>query len=212
MKDFVYRVAAILAVMACASLAAPEPAIVQGPYEWTVDVTFEHPQQIILQLSGDKEPRRYWYMIITLTNKTNHDVDFYPKCELMTDTFEIIPAGKDTSAAVFEQIKRRHQGRYPFLESLEKTDNRILQGEDNMKDITVIWPDFDLQAKGIKVFIAGLSNETVAIDHPIAKDETGKPVKVYLRKTLELSYKLGGDVTFRSYAKLIYEGKDWIMR
>lgn len=212
MKDFVYVILPILAVTACVSLAAPEPAIVQGPGDWTVDVTFEHPQQIILQFSGDKGPRRYWYTIITLTNKTKHDVDFYPKCELMTDTFEIIPAGKGTSAAVFEQIKRRHQGRYPFLELLEKAGNRILQGEDNMKDIALIWPDFDAQAKGIKVFIAGLSNETVAIDHPTAKDETGKPVKVYLRKTLELSYKLRGDVTFRSDARLIYEGKRWVMR
>jgi hypothetical protein len=72
MKDFVYGISAlrrysfgasatILAVMACMSLAAPEPAVVQRPNEWTVDVTFEHPQQIMLQLSGDKEPRRYWY-------------------------------------------------------------------------------------------------------------------------------------------------------
>ncbi len=212
MKGFVSEISAILMVMACVSLGAPEPAIVQGPDEWTVDATFEHPQQIILQLGGDKQPRRYWYMIITLTNKTNRDVDFYPKSELMTDTFEIVPAGKGTSAAVFEQIKRRHQGMYPFLESLEKAGNKILQGEDNTKDIAIIWPDFDAQAKGIKIFIAGLSNEAIAIDHPTAKDETGKPVKIYLRKTLELSYKLRGDAAFRSGAKLIYEGKDWIMR
>jgi hypothetical protein len=212
MKDFVCGISAILAVMACVSLGAPEPAIVQGPGEWTIDVTFEHPQQIVLRLSGDKEPKRYWYTIITLTNKTKHDVDFYPKCELMTDTLEIIPAGKNTPAEVFEQIKRRHQEKYPFLEPLEKTGNKILQGEDNMKDIALIWPDFDLQAKGIKVFIAGLSNETIAIDHPTTKDETGKPVKVYLRKTLELSYKLGGDAAFRPNAKLIYEGKCWVMR
>jgi hypothetical protein len=212
MKDFVYAILLILVVAACVSLAAPEPAIVQGPDEWTVDATFEHPRQIMLRLGGDKQPRRYWYMIITLTNKTNRDVDFYPKCELMTDTFEIVPAGKGTSSAVFEQIKRRHQGIYPFLESLERAGNRILQGEDNTKDIAIIWPDFDMQAKGIKIFIAGLSNETIAVDHPTAKDETGKPVKIYLRKTLELSYKLRGDAAFRSGAKLIYEGKDWIMR
>jgi hypothetical protein len=210
----------ILIFFPCVSLAAPEPAIVQGPDEWTIDVRFEHPQQIILRLSGEKhrkvspsgEPKRYWYTIITLTNKTKHDVDFYPKCELMTDTFEIIPAGKGLPAAVFEQIKKRHQKRYPFLESLENAGNKILQGEDNTKDIAIIWPDFDVQANGIKVFIAGLSNETVAIDHPTAKDETGKAVKVYLRKTLELSYKLGGDAAFRSKAKLTYEGKRWVMR
>jgi len=198
--------------MACVCLAAPEPAIVPGPDDWTVDVTFEHPQQIALQLRGESKLRRFWYTIITLTNKTNRDVDFYHKCDLMTDTFEIIPAGRDTSAAVFEQIKRRHRRRYPFLESLEKAGNKILQGEDNTKDIAIIWPDFDAQAQNIKVFITGLSNETAAIGHPIAKDKTGNPVKVFLRKTLELSYKLRGDTTLRSDVKVTYKGERWIMR
>jgi len=212
MKGFFNATLAILAVTVCVSLAAPEPAIVQEPGDWTIDVTFEHPQQIMMQAGPDRQLRRFWYMIITLTNRTNRDVDFYPKCDLMTDTFQIIPAGKDTSAAVFEQIKLRHQSRYPFLESLEETSNRILQGEDNTKDIAIIWPDFDSKAKGIKLFISGLSNETVAVDHPLAKDEMGEPVKVYLRKTLELSYDLQGDAAFRSEAELIYQGKRWVMR
>ena len=212
MKYFAYGILAILAVMACVCLAAPEPAIVPGSGEWTIDVIFEHPQQIMLQVGFDNKPRRFWYMIVTLTNKANRDVDFYPKCDLMTDTFQIIPAGKETPAAVFEQIKRRHQSGYPFLEPLEKTSNKILQGEDNTKDIAIIWPDFDAQAKTIKVFITGLSNETVAIDHPIAKDEAGKPVKVYLRKTLELSYALRGDTSLRSEDGLSYKGRRWVMR
>ncbi|GAG97266.1 unnamed protein product, partial [marine sediment metagenome] len=74
------------------------------------------------------------------------------------------------------------------------------------------WPDFDAQAQGIKVFITGLSNETAAIDHPIAKDKMGKPAKVFLRKTLELSYKLRGDTALRPDVKVSYKGKRWIMR
>jgi len=209
MKGFIYGV---WAVMACVCLAAPQPAVVQGPGDWTVEVTFEHPQQIMLRPRGDNEPKRFWYTLITLTNKTKQDVDFYPRCELMTDTFQIIPAGKDTSAAVFEQIKRRHQRKYPFLESLENAGNKILQGKDNTKDIAVVWPDFDAQAKHIKVFIAGLSNETIEMDHPTAKDETGRPVKVYLRKTLELNYAISGDAALRSYSKLTYKGSRWVMR
>jgi len=212
MKSFIYGTLAVWAAAACVCLAAPEPAIVPGPGDWTVDVRFEHPQQIALRPGANSKPRRFWYTIITLTNKANRDVDFYPKCDLMTDTFRIIPAGKNTSTAVFEQIKRRHRHRYPFLEPLEKVGNKILQGEDNTKDIAIIWPDFDAQAQGIKVFITGLSNETAAIDHPIAKDKTGKPVKVFLRKTLELSYKLRGDTALRSDVKVAYEGKRWIMR
>ena len=96
MKGIVYGTFATLAVMVCISAAAPEPAIVPGPDDWTVEVGFEHPQQIVVQLSGQDRPRRFWYLLVTLTNKTNRDVDFYPKCELMTDTLQVIPAGKNT--------------------------------------------------------------------------------------------------------------------
>lgn len=212
MKSFAYGALAMLAITARLSFSAPQPAIVPGPDDWTVDVRFEHPQQIFLKLAGDDKPSRFWYTIITLTNKTNREIDFYPKCELMTDTFQIIPAGEGTQATVFEQIKKRHQSRYPFLELLEAADTKILQGKDNTKDIAIIWPDFDDKAKGIKLFIAGLSNETASIDHPTAKNQAGKPIKVFLRKTLVLDYKLGGDAAFRSDAKLIFQGKYWTMR
>ncbi len=212
MKWVFYETLVISAVIACVSLAAPEPAIVPAPGQWTVDMEFTHPQQIVLPRSPGNQPRRFWYAIITLTNNTGNDVGFYPDCDLMTDTFKITPAGKAVTPAVFEQIRKRHKSRYPFLELLAKAGNRILQGEDNTKDIAVIWSDFDAQAKNIKVFIAGLSNETVAIDHPVAKDEVGKPLKVFLRKTLELSYAFKGDPALRSGASLTYKGKRWIMR
>jgi len=213
MKGIVYGILfAVGGILACVCLAAPEPAIVAGPRDWTVNATYEHPQQITLHLGGNTKAQRFWYTIVTLTNKTRRDVDFYPKCELMTDTFRIMPVGNGVTVAVFERIKRRHQSKYPFLEPLEKAGNKILQGEDNAKDIALIWPDFDVRAKGIRVFITGLSNETAVVDHPIAKDKAGKPVKVYLRKTLELNYDLRGDPALRSYIKLDYKGNRWIMR
>ena len=158
MKGIVYGILfAVGGILACVCLAAPEPAIVAGPRDWTVNVTYEHPQQITLHLGGNTKAQRFWYTILTLTNKTRRDVDFYPKCELMTDTFRIMPAGNGVTVAVFERIKRRHQSKYPFLEPLEKAGNKILQGEDNAKDVALIWPDFDVRAKSIRVFITGLS-------------------------------------------------------
>ncbi len=212
MRGLVYSIVVVGGIMACVCLAAPEPAIVPGPRDWTVDVTFEHPQQITLQLGSHNRPRRFWYTIVTLTNNAKRDVDFYPRCELMTDTFQIIPAGKGASPEVFDRIKRRHQSKYPFLEPLEKVGNKILQGRDNARDIAIIWPDFDVRAKNMKIFMTGLSNETAVIDHPVAKDKTGKPLKVYLRKTLELNYTLRGDTRFRSHIKLNYKDKRWVMR
>lgn len=212
MKRLISGMFFALAATACVSLAAPEPAIVQGPGDWTVSVQFEHPQQMVLQRSVLEKPRRFWYTIVSLVNKTNDDVDFFPKCELMTDTFQIVPAGKSVPPAVFDLIKTRHLSKYPFLEPMEKADDRILQGDDNALDLAVIWQDFDTRAKAIKIFITGLSNETVAIDHPVAKDDAGLPVKVYLRKTLELDYKLRGDPVLRPDVGVVFEGKRWVMR
>ena len=212
MKGFFYGTLVISAIMACIALAAPEPAIVPTPGQWTVDIEFTHPQQIALQQGVNNQPTRFWYMIITLTNNTGNDVSFYPKCDLMTDTFEITSAVKAVSPAVFKQIKSRHQSKYPFLEPLDLAGNRILQGEDNTKDIAIIWPDFSTKAKNIKLFITGLSNETVAVDHPVAQDDMGMPIQVLLRKTLEVNYSFRGDPALRADVKLAYKGKRWIMR
>lgn len=212
MKRLIYGLLGILALSACLSLAAPKPAVVPGPAQWTIDTEFSHPQQIVLRRTPDNKPAVFWYTIITLTNNTREDVGLYLKCDLMTDTFQIIPDGKDVIPAVFEQIKMRHQNRYSFLKPLGQADNKLLQGEDNTQDIAVIWPDFDKNAKNITLFITGLSNETAVIDHPVAKDENGQPQKVFLRKTLELKYAVKGDTASRNGVSLVFIAKRWIMR
>jgi hypothetical protein len=130
----------------------------------------------------------------------------------MTDTFQILHSGQNMPDGVFEQIKKRHKSSYPLMELLERSGNKVLQGEDNAKDLAIIWPDFDPKAKNIKIFIGGLSNEIAVIQHPIEKDENGQPKKVFLRKTLELDYDIGGDPAFRSDAKFEFKDKRWIMR
>jgi len=211
MRNALSGILSVLAVTACA--AAPEPAIVPAPGEWTVAVAFERPQQISIRQGGEHgRPQRFWYVIVTLTNNTGRDVEFYPKCELMTDTFELLNAVNGASPALIGRIKARHQQKYPFLEPLETVGNKILEGEDNAKEVAVIFADFDPRAKGVKIFITGLSNETAVVEHPVEKDANGEPVKVYLRKTLELSYKLGGDASFRAEQKLEFEGRRWVMR
>jgi len=190
-------------------LAAPEPAIVQKPGDWTLDVRYEQPEQIILEGSIQQ---RYWYVIFSLTNKSGKDVDFYPAAELVTDTIQVVPAVKGTSAILFEKIKTRHQGRFPFLQLLENASNKMLQGEDNSLDVVIIFPDFDPNAKAINIFVSGLSNETVVLNHPTEKDSAGNPVKIYLRKTIELDYKLSGDPAFRSEQLLKFDKKRWVMR
>ncbi len=201
----------LLMVAANLCVAAPQPAIVQRPGLWTVEVKFTHPEQLVLPQGGNG-PARYWYMILTVINRTGQDVDFYPRSELMTNTFQIVPAGVGVPPIVFEMIKQRHQDRYPFLEPMTGVENRILQGEDNAKDIAIIWREFDPRATAFKVFITGLSNETVAIDHPVAVSSDGDPVQVFLRKTIELDYAFRGDPAMRHLAQVVYKDRSWVMR
>jgi hypothetical protein len=212
MKRHVLYGTVLASVVAGLCLAAPRPAIVQRPGQWTLDIRYEQPQQMVMPWGPGGETR-FWYMIVTVTNHTGQDADFYPNCDLMTDTFQIVPAGQGVTPAVFQAIKQRHQGEYPFLESLQTVGNRVLEGDDNARDIAIIWRDFDTQALGFKVFISGLSNETAVIPHPVAVDEaTGRPIPVYLRKTLELTYALRGDPTLRSSVEVVPKGQDWVMR
>ena len=193
------------------SMAAPKPAILQRPGHWTVEVKFEHPQQIVVPWGANGQSR-FWYIIMTVTNRTGRDIEFYPKCDLMTDTFQVLPAGQGVPPIVFQQIQQRHGGVYKFLEPLEKVDSRILQGEDNAKDIAIVWRDFDQRAAGFRVFISGLSNETAVVQHPVAVDQAGQPVQVFLRKTLQLDYTLQGDPTIRPAVETVYKGQSWVMR
>jgi hypothetical protein len=212
LKHLFICISAVIFFSETAVFSAPKPAVVPGANQWTLNIVFTQPQQITVKVPGEKKAQRFWYIIVTLTNNTNIDVPFYPGCELVTDTFQIISAYKNTKNAVFEKIKSRHKKKYPLLESLELADNKILQGQDNTKDLAIIWPDFDPKSKDISLFIAGLSNETKAIEHPTKKDPNGNPEKIYLRKTLELQYSISGDPTLRDNTILAFKCQDWVMR
>jgi hypothetical protein len=204
-------ISCLISIIIFSSLAftAPEPSIVDKPGDWTLNARYEQPRQIVLDGTPNK---RFWYIILTLTNKSGKDVAFYPECTLVTDTLATVPAEKGVSAVLFDRLKIRHNSKYPLLELLENAGNKILQGADNAKDIVIIWPDFDPKAKSVDIFIAGLSNQTVAVDHPTKKDADGQPVKIFLRKTLQLTYAISGDPAFRSDQKLKFVGKCWVMR
>jgi len=214
-RNVFYLALAMLAVATVSLLGYPEPKIVQKTNQWTLNVEYSQPEQISLTVPGQAEPQRYWYIILNVTNETSQDeVDFYPVCRLVTDTFQVIPADKNVPAAVFDAIKVKHQGTYPFLESLDFKDHRIGHGADNARDFAIIWPDIDPKARQVNLFVGGLSNETAVLEHPKLKDEDGNPKKIFLQKTLHLKYAIAGDEKLRSEAKLeeIKLERNWVMR
>jgi hypothetical protein len=208
----ILTIALLIAFAATNAPAAPEPAVIQPPGLWTLDTEFKHLQPFKMQTEQGKPPARFWYMIMTLTNKTGHEVSFFPGCELMTDTYQIIPAGKNVPEAVYNRLIKRYRRSYPFLRTLPEAGTKILQGENNAMDLLIVWPDFDPEANRLKAFISGLSNETAVVEHPTAENENGEPLKIYLRKTLELNYDIGGDPATSPRLRISYQGKDWVMR
>lgn len=203
----------VLGVFSATVLAYPAPEVVQKSNQWTFKVDYSQPEQIMLAMNGDQKPQRFWYVILTITNEGPADqVSFYPACQLVTDTFQVIDAGKKVQKSVFDVVKLKHQGRYPFLESLDFTDRRVFMGKDNTRDIAIIWPDFDPKAKQISLFISGLSNETAVIKHPTLKDEDGHPKNIFLRKTLQLNYAVAGDEQLRSDTAIKEIAHTWVMR
>ncbi len=206
--------AGLMLVLASAAMAAfPSPATVQKVNEWTLTVRYEQPEQITLRLAGRPGPERFWYLIVSLTNESDQsEVPFFAACELVTDNFEVIPAGHGVPKGVFEAIRHKHQGGYPFLESLDFEDNRVRRGPDNTRDVVIIWRDFNDKAKEVSFFIGGLSNETAVLQHPVKTDAEGNPESVFLQKTLQLLYRVGADAALRDLATLNFLEQIWVMR
>lgn len=210
---FILITLSILGGLAAEGLAAPKPIAVQRAGQWTLDVRYSQPQQITVRIPGQPTPQRFWYIILTLTNTTaNEEVSLIPSCQLVTDTFKTIPAGQGVSKEVFDLIKSKHEGQYPFLESMDFADMRLRKGADNARDIAIIWPEFDPKANVVSLFIAGLSNESTVVKDPIKKDASGNPVSVYLQKTLQLNYLNATDPALREMAGLAFQKQVWVMR
>ena len=209
----VFSFAALVLSISAVAAGYPKPKVVQKVNQWTLNVDYSAPEQITLQLPNQKTPQRFWYIILSVTNETLLDeTEFYPLCRLITDTFQVIPADKKVPTTVFETIKKKHQGSYPFLESLDFKDHRIASGEDNARYFAIIWPDIDPKARQVNLFVGGLSNETAVMEHPKLKDEDGSPKKIFLQKTLHLKYTIAGDEKLRSTVTMKEIKQNWVMR
>lgn len=193
-------------------LCAPRPAIVQGPNQWTVQVRVEPLRTVAMPAAGQGSRARYWYVLVSAENAASRDIDFYPKADLLTDGLALVPAGRGVPPEVFQVVKARHAVTHPFLEELPFEGTRILRGPDHARDFAILWPDFNPEARAVSLFIGGLSNEIATLEHPIARDSSGEPAKVFLQKTLRLDFALEGQSELRGDENIRLTGTDWVMR
>ena len=164
----------LIVVLAAAGLggtallrAAPQPELVPPPGTWQLDLELHgNPQQIYIRLPGDTEGRRYWYLLYTITNNTGSEAEFYPQFDMYTDTFKLVHAGVRVPRAAFEAVRKRYEKTIPLLEQENMLTGRILVGQDNARDSVAIFEDLDPNTNAVKIFIAGLSNETFTLRLP----------------------------------------------
>jgi hypothetical protein len=189
--------------------APPIPALVPEPGTWQLDIQLHgDPRRIDITLPGTDETQTYWYLLYTITNNTGKERDYYPQFEVFTDTFRSSQAGVGVRRPVFEAIRARYNETIPLLEPESLVTGRILVGEDNARDSVAIFKDFDPSANSAKIFVSGLSNETVKVKSPLA--ETTR--EYLLRKTLVLQYQVPGDALSPQKRVMLYRTRDWIMR
>ncbi|MFI4911987.1 MAG: hypothetical protein ACIAQZ_10015 [Sedimentisphaeraceae bacterium JB056] len=201
------NVALLFVLTASFVFAAPRPSLAPEAGIWTLDVVYTHPAQYAVK-DNDGNSQIYWYTVLSMTNNSGQDVPFYPKFELMTDTWQIKTSDTGITKPIYDALKKMNEGSFPFLETMDEVDNMILQGEDNSVDLLVVWKDFDLEAKGVKFFFGGLSNETSVVE----AEKDGETVKYYLQKTLELDYDVPGDEKKRQSQELVFDIQKWVMR
>jgi hypothetical protein len=201
-----------------AQTATPQPAPV--PLSWQLDIDVKTPRAISVLLPGAKAMQTFWYMVYTVTNRTGSDQTFVPEFTLYTDTGQVLKAGTQVPADVFDFVTRAVND--PHLRDSVNVTGKLLQGADNAKTGVAIWPDFDAQAGSFDVFVGGLSGESVEISLPapvevVQRTLTGTTQqvtkdKMVLSKTLQLQYSVPGEAASRPQAVPSLEKKDWVMR
>jgi hypothetical protein len=196
----------------------PKPSVV--PTTWQLDLDFENPQPVTLQLPGEKKPRTFWYVLYKITNRTDKDRIFVPDFVMAADTGVITRAGVNIPVGVFEAIQKRHNN--PLLSNLPGVTGRILQGEDNSKTSLAIWPDIDLKARAFDIFVGGLSGEREKVKLPlpltvVVTDKDGNKTQealseVVLSRMLKLHYLIPSEPQSRTPDSVVLDKKDWVLR
>jgi hypothetical protein len=207
--------------------AAPQPSI--APKSWQLEFEFEDPRRITIQVPGENRSRVYWYMLYTVTNNSNRDVQFLPRFDIVTDKLQVLETDATADQAVFAAIRKLHLKSRPFLLEPLEVMGKLLQGADNAKDSVAIWRDFSGDSRQFTVFVSGLSGESVILPNPtydagkpefVVKDLPGgiktkvnvNPRQFVLYKTLSVAYRLPGDDEARKLAEPIRERVEWLMR
>jgi len=229
-----------LCILSAAS-SQPAPVAIEparAPVSWELTIRFQDPQRVsvivpseaepVVQLKetganltrvvvpGKAEPVVYWYMLYTVENPSDQEVDFYPEFQLVTNTLRVVPSEVQVSPEAFRAIQRRSGD--PLLLPPERVIGKLLRGKDRARHSVAIWKDFDPKATSFTVFVSGLSGEMKRVKNPAfdaSKPESRTNERYFtFRKTLSIPYKFPGSAATRDRVspERLADKQQWIMR
>ncbi|MFH1747838.1 MAG: hypothetical protein ABIG44_12455 [Planctomycetota bacterium] len=202
----------------------PEPAPTR--VSWEFGLKYDDPQRIEVLLPGNDRSEVYWYMVYTVTNPDSRSQLFFPTFQIVTEDLQVIDTDVGISPLVFEAIRERHRKTHKYLVHPTPGIGELLSGDDNARECVAIWRQMDLNINSFKVYVSGLSGETLFIPNPVydpdkpetvqrgpdGKERVVNPKHFTLRKTLEIKYQLPGSEASRSLAAPERDETRWIMR
>lgn len=183
---------------------APEPAPV--PRRWQLEVETSALRMTVVNLPDG--PRAVLFMTYKVTNNSTSDLLFAPSFELATDDMAVLRSGRDVSVAVTNTLLDRLES--PMIQDQISIVGNLLRGEENAKEGLVVWPVPSLFQNELTVYCSGFSGETATMDIP--NPATGKVERKVLRKTLELRYRLPGELVPAAGGEYVPYSSRWIMR
>ena len=163
-----------------AAQAAPEPSPI--PTSWELSIAPSLPMRIQVDLGSG--PKTFWYVLYTVTNNTDQDIDFDPEIVRVSEIESEVPADKAAAMPdlapkimvdpaivgvhpkLFAAIKKRHAKTHPFLVTPIKAITRLRQGKDNALTSVIVFPDLDPRISKFTIYFGGLSGERVIQRNP----------------------------------------------
>ena len=138
---------------------------------------------------SNEDGRWYWYFTYGVENNTGIDQIWIPDMVLYTDQGEILKAGQGVSSLVTDEIVEYIGD--PLLEPQYAIIGDLKQGRGNAKNGLSVWPARQMEVNELALFVAGMSSETLEVEHPLTK------APVVLKKTLTLEYLIPGAANTR---------------
>ncbi len=207
--------------------AGPRPAAFPITWEFRFDFV-SPPRRIDVILPGDSAPTTFWYLLYTVTNTDARTRKWYPRFQVVTDDLRVVEMDVGINPLVFNAIKQLHTRTFPDLIHPSKAIGNLRTGADNAIESVAIWRDVDLSSSRFKIYVGGLSGETMLVTNPAfdpEKPETREidrqgrsvavevnPKRFTLRKTLEIRYNHPGSAAGRAASEPVRYVTRWVMR